>query len=89
MNIIVGLLQGGWFLAVKIIAYDMNENIICKSDRRDFNVGANYADECLVKKYDDEKVNEFFSKIDVNNKGFVNVDEWSNGLERVGIYILE
>ena len=72
----------GGNVMVKVIAYDKNENILCESDWKEF-----YVNVASVTHHGDDfdygKLNVFFSsKIDVNGRGCVNVDEWVKGCTR-------
>ena len=72
---------GNEWCIVKIIAYDKNENIICESEWKEFNL--NNLDFKTCGSYDAVKLNELFSGIDINNRGYVNVDEWVKNVHKV------
>ena len=61
--------------SIKVIAFDKAESIICESPWQ--SVLSEHGWLTSEDEYDNEKLDKYFdANIDINNKGFVNVDEW-------------
>ena len=79
------MVESSGYVIARVIAFDKDDNIICESKWKDFWLDytsiTNFTDE-----YDYDKVNKYFDEhIDINKKGFVNVDEWETAMQLTGI----
>ena len=71
---------------VKVSAFDKKHRKICESKWKEF-MNPNPVLRA-IEYYDDEKINKYFdANIDINNKGFVDIDEWMIAMEKTKIVI--
>ena len=70
---------------MKITVFDKNDRKICESEWEISSVRG-WLSTIDLQEYDYEKINDYFTQnVDINNRGFVNVDEWVIAMKKTGI----
>ena len=76
-------------LAPNVSAFDKQQNMICESPWKTFWNFPPVVDDDVIE-YDDERVNKYFDEhIDIDDKGFVDIDRWVIAMNETEIVIEE
>ena len=78
-------------LTAKVSVFDKQQRMICESPWKSFwNGPFRLGNDNLDEEYDDKNINKYFDgNIDINDKGFVDIDEWLIAMKKTEIVMEE